>query len=115
MTTTTAYPPISLISSDPPVSGFIEPGFERVKDQFIAHFKTGKGTGLEELGSSFAAFYKGRCVVCLFGGYADQSRTKLFDKVRELHSNSMDNIQALIPVFIFVRTRCRSSFRAERA
>lgn len=56
------------------------PGFEPVRDQFLVHLKTGAGTHLEELGASFAAFHRGECVVCLFGGFADQQKTKKFDK-----------------------------------
>lgn len=78
--TTTAYPPLFPISADPPISGYVAPGFEKVRDQFIDHFKNGKGTGVEELGSSFVAFHKGKCVVALFGGYSDKSKTKPFDK-----------------------------------
>lgn len=77
---TSPLPTIKTLSTNPPVSGYVEPGFEKVADQFISHFKDGKGTGVEELGSSFCAFYKGRCVVLLYGGYADKARTKIFDK-----------------------------------
>jgi hypothetical protein len=64
------------------ILGFVAPGFESVKDQFLVQLRDGKGTDVEEIGASFAAFHKGECVVCLFGGYADQAKTKLFDKVR---------------------------------
>lgn len=60
--------------------GYVAPGFEAVKDQFLKQLKEGKGTDVEELGASFAAFHRGECVVCLFGGWADQAKTRLFDK-----------------------------------
>lgn len=61
------------------VSGYIAPGFESVKAEFLSHFTPDKlGTTLEELGSSFVAFHRGQPVVVLFGGYADQANTKPF-------------------------------------
>jgi len=48
------------------VEGSLEPGFERVRDVFIANFDEGR-----EVGAAFAAYHRGRKVVDLWGGIAD--------------------------------------------
>ncbi|MFX1574489.1 MAG: serine hydrolase domain-containing protein [Promethearchaeota archaeon] len=48
------------------IHGFIEPGFEEVKEVFINNFEEG-----EEVGATCAAYYKGKKVVDLWGGYRD--------------------------------------------
>jgi len=48
------------------IHGFIEPGFEEVKEKFINNFKKG-----EEVGAACTAYYKGKKVVDLWGGYRD--------------------------------------------
>ena len=48
------------------IHGFVEPGFEEVKEEFINNFKKG-----EEVGAACAAYYKGEKIVDLWGGYRD--------------------------------------------
>ncbi|MDX1799075.1 MAG: EstA family serine hydrolase, partial [Candidatus Lokiarchaeia archaeon] len=48
------------------IHGFVEPGFEEVKEEFINNFKKG-----EEVGAACAAYYKGKKIVDLWGGYRD--------------------------------------------
>ncbi|KAI9028463.1 beta-lactamase/transpeptidase-like protein, partial [Hyaloraphidium curvatum] len=73
--TNPAYPPLSVFSESPPISGFVAPGFETVLEEFKAHFQP----NLRELGSSFCAFHRGKPVVLLFGGHADEAKTRKFD------------------------------------
>ncbi|KAI9011801.1 beta-lactamase/transpeptidase-like protein [Hyaloraphidium curvatum] len=72
--------PVQVFSTDPPLSGYVAPGFERVRDQFLLQLREGGklGYNFQELGSSFAAFHRGKCVVCLWGGYEDRAKTKLY-------------------------------------
>jgi CubicO group peptidase (beta-lactamase class C family) len=56
------------------VSGWVAPGFEGAKDAFAANFML--HGDYQEIGASFAAFHRGRCVVDLWGGYKDRARTK---------------------------------------
>lgn len=49
------------------IHGEVEPGFERVREEFIKNF-TQKG----ELGASFAVFHQSQKVVDLWGGYRDR-------------------------------------------
>ncbi|MES1156663.1 MAG: serine hydrolase domain-containing protein [Alphaproteobacteria bacterium] len=53
------------------VSGFIAPGFERVRDAFAANFEDDR-----ELGACFAAIRDGDVIVDIWGGYTDRLRTK---------------------------------------
>ncbi len=48
------------------VYGFAEPGFEPVRDVFLANFEQGR-----EVGAAFTAYHRGRRVVDLWGGVAD--------------------------------------------
>jgi CubicO group peptidase (beta-lactamase class C family) len=48
------------------INGSVAPGFESVRDAFVANFD--KGT---EVGASFAAYHRGQKVVDLWGGVAD--------------------------------------------
>lgn len=60
------------------IRGYVAPGFERARDAFAANFT--RGGGYREVGAALAAFHKGRCVVDLWGGYADRARTKPWQK-----------------------------------
>ncbi|KXS16106.1 beta-lactamase/transpeptidase-like protein [Gonapodya prolifera JEL478] len=66
------------------IAGTVEPGFEEVRDAFVANFVNGK-----ELGASFAAYYQGRKVVDLVGGWADAAKTKPYthDSIQVVHSS----------------------------
>ncbi len=51
------------------VHGTVAPGFEPVRDAFVANFDQGL-----EVGAAFAAYHRGRKVVDLWGGVADRDR-----------------------------------------
>jgi CubicO group peptidase (beta-lactamase class C family) len=53
------------------ISGFVEPGFEAVRDQFGRNFRRRR-----EIGAACAAYHQGELVVDLWGGYRDVARTK---------------------------------------
>lgn len=55
------------------ISGFVAPGFEAVRDAFLANFESG-----DEVGASFAAVHKGRSVVDLWAGHQDRDRTRVW-------------------------------------
>ncbi len=57
------------------VSGFVAPGFESVRDAFLANFESG-----EEVGASFAAVHKGRSVVDLWAGHQDRDKTRVWNE-----------------------------------
>jgi CubicO group peptidase (beta-lactamase class C family) len=50
------------------IHGQVEPGFERVRDAFDANFTRG-----EEVGAAFSLYVKGRKVVDVWGGIADET------------------------------------------
>ncbi|MFZ5618437.1 MAG: serine hydrolase domain-containing protein [Pseudomonadota bacterium] len=52
------------------ISGFTAPGFERVRETFLANFAAG-----EELGARFSAFREGEAVIDIFAGWSDRDRT----------------------------------------
>lgn len=56
------------------IDGTVAPGFEAAKDAFAANFA--RAGDYQEVGASFAAFHRGRCVVDLWGGFTDGARTK---------------------------------------
>ncbi|KXS14625.1 beta-lactamase/transpeptidase-like protein [Gonapodya prolifera JEL478] len=56
-----------------PLSGFVAPGFEPVRDLFAKHFADGR-----ELGAGYFASVDGVVVVDLAGGWANRARTKPF-------------------------------------
>lgn len=57
-----------------PLEGRVEPGFERVRDAFAANFA--RDDLHAEVGAALAVYLKGRCVVDLWGGWADAARTR---------------------------------------
>ncbi len=56
------------------IQGTTAKGFEAARDVFAANFA--REGDYQEVGASFAAFHKGRCVVDLWGGFRDRGRTK---------------------------------------
>jgi CubicO group peptidase (beta-lactamase class C family) len=54
------------------ISGFVAPGFERVRDAFEAQLS-------EELGASFAAVRDGEVVVNIWGGWANRDQSRPWD------------------------------------
>ena len=60
------------------IKGDVAPGFEKAREAFAENFA--REGDYQEIGASFAAFHKGRCVVDLWGGYADPKRTRLWTR-----------------------------------
>ena len=58
----------------PAIHGTVAPGFEAARAVFAANFE--RPGDYQEVGASFAAFHKGRCVVDLWGGFRDRTRAK---------------------------------------
>jgi CubicO group peptidase (beta-lactamase class C family) len=56
------------------IEGTVAPGFESARAAFAENFA--REGDYQEVGASFAAFHRGRCVVDLWGGFADRARTK---------------------------------------
>jgi hypothetical protein len=54
-----------------PVSGFVQPGFEKVFEAFKANFTSG-----QEIGAQFSAYVNGKLVVDLVGGHTSPKRDK---------------------------------------
>ena len=57
-----------------PISGFVAPGFEPVRDAFEANFAEES-----ELGAGFSAYLDGQLIVELFGGFADRKKERAWD------------------------------------
>ena len=60
------------------INGTVATGFEAAREAFAANF-THDGD-YREVGASFAAFHRGRCVVDLWGGHADAARTSAWER-----------------------------------
>ncbi|MGD0192547.1 MAG: serine hydrolase domain-containing protein [Rhizomicrobium sp.] len=56
------------------IDGTVAPGFEAARAAFAENFA--REGDYQEVGASFAAFHRGRCVVDLWGGYSDSKRSK---------------------------------------
>jgi CubicO group peptidase (beta-lactamase class C family) len=56
------------------IRGTVVPGFEPVRAAFAANFA--RPGDYQEVGAALAAYHRGRCVVNLWGGYANRARTK---------------------------------------
>lgn len=57
------------------IHGYVAPGFEEVKEEFIKNY-----TDREENGAACAIYYKGEKVVDLWGGYEDALTNKLWEE-----------------------------------
>ncbi|MCI4645574.1 MAG: beta-lactamase family protein [Hyphomonadaceae bacterium] len=68
--------------SETPISGYVAPGLEAVRDAFAANFEAG-----EELGAGFAAWIGDQLIVDLQGGWADKGKSQIWDT------------ETLVPVF----------------
>ena len=53
-----------------PVGGHVAPGFEKVRDVFARHIET------DTLGAACTIYHRGECVVDLYGGWKDKTRTR---------------------------------------
>lgn len=60
--------------TDFPISGFVAPGFEPVREAFEANFAEDK-----ELGAGFAAYLDGERIIDLHGGFADRQKQTPWD------------------------------------
>jgi CubicO group peptidase (beta-lactamase class C family) len=60
------------------IQGSVATGFETARDEFAANFA--REGDYQEVGASFAAFHKGRCVVDLWGGHLDAARGKVWER-----------------------------------
>lgn len=56
--------------------GYVKAGFEGVREAFLANFADGES----ELGASVAVIHNGEMVVDIWGGHADEARTRPWDK-----------------------------------
>ena len=61
--------------SDVSVEGFAQPRFSAVREAFAANLASGA-----DVGACFAATVEGETVVDLWGGYADEARTRAWEK-----------------------------------
>jgi CubicO group peptidase (beta-lactamase class C family) len=57
------------------VHGFTDEKFAAVRDQFAANLDSGA-----DVGASFCATVEGEVVVDLWGGYADEDKSRLWEK-----------------------------------
>ena len=56
------------------LQGFVAPGFERVRDEFIANFS--RQDAYQEVGASLAVYSGGDCIIDLSAGLADRQGQK---------------------------------------
>jgi CubicO group peptidase (beta-lactamase class C family) len=56
------------------IAGEAEPGFEAVREAFADNFRRPGDFG--EVGAAVAVYHRGRCVIDLWGGFADRARTR---------------------------------------
>ena len=61
--------------TDTPVSGFVAPGFEPVREAFEANFREH-----DEQGACFALRIGGETLVDIHGGWADRAKERLWDE-----------------------------------
>src|ERR1700722_14476906 len=62
------------MSADYRIEGTVAPGFEAAREAFAENFA--REGDYQEVGAAFAAFHRGRCVVDLWGGFADRGRAR---------------------------------------
>jgi CubicO group peptidase (beta-lactamase class C family) len=60
--------------TDASIGGFAAPGFEPVREAFVANFS--RDDGEPEIGAAVAVYHRGQCVVDLWGGHADRAGTR---------------------------------------
>jgi CubicO group peptidase (beta-lactamase class C family) len=60
---------------DPRIEGFVEPGYEPVRDVFVENFRA-----RSEVGAACAVYVGGRLVVDLWGGIADRRTARPWDR-----------------------------------
>jgi len=67
-----------VLTDDYEIHGFVAPGMEAVRETFAQNFTVDGGT--RELGASFCVYSKGECVVDLWGGHTDKSRSRAWQR-----------------------------------
>jgi CubicO group peptidase (beta-lactamase class C family) len=79
------------------IHGTCHPRHDRVRSVFAEHFETGV-----EVGASFAVVQRGRTVVDLWGGYADQARTKPWreDTIVNVYSTTKGIVALLVAILV---------------
>src|SRR5579859_2357926 len=60
------------------IEGEVAPGFGPVRDAFAANFE--RVGDYQELGAALCAFHDGRCVVDIWGGWADRAKTRRWER-----------------------------------
>jgi CubicO group peptidase (beta-lactamase class C family) len=82
------------------IEGTVAPGFERAREAFAANFA--HDGDYREVGASFAAFHRGRCVVDLWGGFKDAARTKpwMRDSLANVWSSTKGVTAAAVAVLV---------------
>src|ERR1700677_3373940 len=78
------------------IEGTVAPGFERAREAFAANFA--HDGDYQEVGASFAAFHRGRCVVDLWGGFKDGARTRAW--TRDTLANIWSSTKAITAVAV---------------
>ncbi|MFW9824185.1 MAG: serine hydrolase domain-containing protein [Candidatus Thorarchaeota archaeon] len=86
-----------MISRDIEIKGYTDPKFRPIKETFIENFKE-----FNEVGASFAVFLKGKFVVDIWAGFANEEKTKPWEKdsITKVYSTNkiINSICALILV-----------------
>lgn len=80
-----------------PIDGYAAPGFQRVREAFVDNFRL-----RDELGAAVAVYCKGKCVVDLWGGYKDVSRTQAWERDSIVCIMSVTKSLAAIAVLMLV-------------
>jgi CubicO group peptidase (beta-lactamase class C family) len=76
---------------DEVIHGYVSPGFEEVKEEFIRNY-----TKRKENGSALAIYYKGEKVVDLWGGYSDAlTKTKWEENTKVIVFSTTKGLAAL--------------------
>ena len=79
------------------VHGFVQPGFESVKDAFAANF-----TSDFEVGASVAVMHRGEMVVDIWGGHTDIERTTAWEEDTLINVWSTTKTQMFLCVLMLV-------------
>jgi CubicO group peptidase (beta-lactamase class C family) len=82
--------------SDVSIEGAVAPGFEPVRDLFIANFE--RDGPLREVGASVSVYQRGRRVVDLWGGYRDAARTRPW--ARDTLANVYSTTKGIVAVAV---------------
>jgi CubicO group peptidase (beta-lactamase class C family) len=64
---------MNTLSQTAPVHGSVAPGFERVRDAFVANFE--RDAVQREVGASLSVYRHGERVADLWGGWRDAARS----------------------------------------